>query len=80
MFCDHVNWQGKNQTFKRVCEWNKHMDRHERPHKCLEAKYELNPRFTYSGGVVDNGMAYMLLRMGFTLLSAAPAPCMIVRT
>ena len=52
MFCDHVNCRGKVQTFKRVCEWNKHMDRHERPYKCREAGCELNPGFTYSGGLL----------------------------
>ncbi|KIW62404.1 hypothetical protein PV04_10582 [Phialophora macrospora] len=53
MFCDHVNCRGKNhQTFKRVCEWNKHMDRHERPYKCRESGCELNPGFTYSGGLL----------------------------
>ena len=52
MYCDHVNCHGKNQTFKRVCEWNKHMDRHERPYKCREAGCELNPGFTYSGGLL----------------------------
>ncbi|KIX96301.1 uncharacterized protein Z520_08079 [Fonsecaea multimorphosa CBS 102226] len=52
MFCDHINCRGKNQTFKRVCEWNKHMDRHERPYKCREAGCELNPGFTYSGGLL----------------------------
>ncbi|KAK5053122.1 hypothetical protein LTR84_002096 [Exophiala bonariae] len=52
MYCDHVNCDGKNQTFKRVCEWNKHMDRHERPYKCREAGCELNPGFTYSGGLL----------------------------
>jgi hypothetical protein len=50
--CDHVNCQGKNQTFKRLCEWNKHMDRHERPYKCREVGCELNPGFTYSGGLL----------------------------
>ncbi|KIW22376.1 uncharacterized protein PV07_12266 [Cladophialophora immunda] len=52
MFCDHINCRGRNQTFKRVCEWNKHMDRHERPYKCREAGCELNPGFTYSGGLL----------------------------
>lgn len=52
MYCDHINCRGKNQTFKRVCEWNKHMDRHERPYKCREAGCELNPGFTYSGGLL----------------------------
>ena len=52
IFCDHINCQGKGQTFKRVCEWNKHMDRHERPYKCREPGCELNPGFTYSGGLL----------------------------
>ena len=52
MYCEHVDCKGTNQTFKRPCEWNKHMDRHERPHKCREAGCELNPGFTYSGGLL----------------------------
>lgn len=52
MYCDHVNCKGKNETFKRVCEWNKHMDRHERPYKCCEAGCDLILGFTYSGGLL----------------------------
>lgn len=52
IYCDHVNCSGRTQTFKRVCEWNKHMDRHERPYKCREAGCELNPGFTCSGGLL----------------------------
>ncbi|KIW13953.1 hypothetical protein PV08_06734 [Exophiala spinifera] len=52
LFCDHSNCRGSDITFKRVCEWNKHMDRHERPYKCLAAGCELNPGFTYSGGLL----------------------------
>jgi hypothetical protein len=54
IICDHPNCRdnGNNMTFKRVCEWNKHMDRHERPYKCHEAGCELNPGFTYSGGLL----------------------------
>ena len=52
MYCDHVNCTDRTPTFKRVCEWNKHMDRHERPYKCREAGCELNPGFTYSGGLL----------------------------
>ncbi|KAK4936100.1 hypothetical protein LTR10_022944 [Elasticomyces elasticus] len=51
-YCRHPHCQGKNQIFKRVCEWNKHMDRHERPYKCQEAGCELNLGFTYSGGLL----------------------------
>jgi len=52
IICDHVNCRGKTETFRRVCEWNKHMDRHERPYKCREPGCELNPGFTYSGGLL----------------------------
>ncbi|EXJ77031.1 hypothetical protein A1O3_10188 [Capronia epimyces CBS 606.96] len=52
MCCDHPNCRNSNQIFRRMCEWNKHMDRHERPYKCLESGCELNPGFTYSGGLL----------------------------
>lgn len=52
IYCDHINCRGRGQTFKRNCEWNKHMDRHERPYKCREAGCEANPGFTYSGGLL----------------------------
>ncbi|KAL6247875.1 hypothetical protein RBB50_005223 [Rhinocladiella similis] len=52
LYCDHHNCRGSDITFKRVCEWNKHMDRHERPYKCLAAGCELSPGFTYSGGLL----------------------------
>lgn len=50
--CDHPECRNKNETFRRPCEWNKHMDRHERPYKCNESSCELNPGFTYSGGLL----------------------------
>ena len=49
---NHVNYRAKSQTFKRVCEWKKHMNRHGRPYKCREVGCELSPRFTYSGGLL----------------------------
>lgn len=52
IYCDHSNCRDSTQTFKRPCEWHKHMDRHERPYKCLEAGCELSPGFTYSGGLL----------------------------
>ncbi|EXJ81734.1 hypothetical protein A1O1_07799 [Capronia coronata CBS 617.96] len=54
IYCDHPTCRASNssQTFKRLCEWNKHMDRHERPYKCVEVGCELNPGFTYSGGLL----------------------------
>ncbi|KAI0538849.1 hypothetical protein GGR58DRAFT_466962 [Xylaria digitata] len=40
------------KEFSRKCEWNKHMDKHERPYKCLAAGCENIPGFTYSGGLL----------------------------
>lgn len=52
IYCDHINCQGNEQTFKRPCEWKRHMDRHDRPYKCLNVACTLNPGFTYPGGLV----------------------------
>lgn len=52
MICDYINCRAENATFGRLCEWNKHMDRHERPYKCAEASCKLYPGFTYSGGLL----------------------------
>ncbi|GAW21545.1 hypothetical protein ANO14919_110680 [Xylariales sp. No.14919] len=40
------------KEFSRKCEWNKHMDKHERPYKCLAVGCENIPGFTYSGGLL----------------------------
>ncbi|KAG5973098.1 hypothetical protein E4U56_005298 [Claviceps arundinis] len=40
------------RTFSRKCEWNKHMDKHERPYRCPAAGCENLPGFTYSGGLL----------------------------
>ncbi|KAI1425011.1 hypothetical protein F5Y12DRAFT_398102 [Xylaria sp. FL1777] len=40
------------KEFSRKCEWNKHMDKHERPYKCLARGCENIPGFTYSGGLL----------------------------
>ncbi|KAI1825272.1 hypothetical protein F4861DRAFT_203386 [Xylaria intraflava] len=40
------------KEFSRKCEWSKHMDKHERPYKCLAAGCENIPGFTYSGGLL----------------------------
>lgn len=50
--CIHEACRDKNETFRRPCEWNKHMDKHERPYKCNEPTCEQNPGFTYSGGLL----------------------------
>ncbi|KAF2434046.1 hypothetical protein EJ08DRAFT_582674 [Tothia fuscella] len=41
-----------NITFERRCEWSKHMDKHDRPYKCLEPGCEKLQGFTYSGGLL----------------------------
>lgn len=40
------------RTFGRKCEWNKHMDKHDRPYKCTMIGCEKIPGFTYSGGLL----------------------------
>jgi hypothetical protein len=50
--CEHPDCTEKVPTFRRLCEWNKHMDRHERPYKCNEPGCETTQGFTYSGGLL----------------------------
>ncbi|KAK3299162.1 uncharacterized protein B0H64DRAFT_415546 [Chaetomium fimeti] len=48
-------WPGcaeEPKEFVRKCEWNKHMDKHDRPYKCAAAGCEKLPGFTYSGGLL----------------------------
>lgn len=52
IICTHEACRDKTETFRRPCEWNKHMDKHERPYKCNEPTCEQNPGFTYSGGLL----------------------------
>ncbi|KAK9445338.1 zinc finger domain-containing protein [Metarhizium brunneum] len=40
------------RAFSRKCEWNKHMDKHERPYRCPAPGCENLPGFTYSGGLL----------------------------
>ncbi|KAI0095847.1 hypothetical protein GGR51DRAFT_569100 [Nemania sp. FL0031] len=40
------------KDFARMCEWSKHMDKHERPYKCQAEGCENIPGFTYSGGLL----------------------------
>ncbi|KAI0881810.1 uncharacterized protein GGS22DRAFT_171972 [Annulohypoxylon maeteangense] len=40
------------RTFPRKCEWGKHMDKHDRPYKCLSVECEKLAGFTYSGGLL----------------------------
>ncbi len=50
--CDHEECAGSPPVFRRRCEWNKHMDKHERPYKCLEPGCDKVQGFTYSGGLL----------------------------
>lgn len=50
--CDHQDCHANPPTFTRKCEWNKHLDRHERPYKCHEPGCDITAGFTYSGGLL----------------------------
>jgi hypothetical protein len=50
--CKHEECEADPPTFRRRCEWNKHMDKHERPYKCTESGCEKLQGFTYSGGLL----------------------------
>ncbi|KAI0430715.1 hypothetical protein F5Y09DRAFT_307066 [Xylaria sp. FL1042] len=50
--CTWPNCNAAVKEFSRKCEWNKHMDKHERPYKCLSVGCENIPGFTYSGGLL----------------------------
>ena len=52
IICSLIECRDKQETFRRPCEWNKHMDRHERPYKCDEPDCEVTLGFTYSGGLL----------------------------
>ncbi|KAJ6120737.1 hypothetical protein N7523_005017 [Penicillium sp. IBT 18751x] len=52
IYCDHPDCQNAPPTFRRPCEWNKHMDKHDRPYKCFEPGCDKIQGFTYSGGLL----------------------------
>lgn len=52
IYCNHEECGEHPPTFRRRCEWNKHMDKHERPYKCTEPGCEKLQGFTYSGGLL----------------------------
>jgi len=52
IYCDHPDCQPTPPTFRRPCEWNKHMDKHDRPYKCMEPGCDKVQGFTYSGGLL----------------------------
>jgi len=52
IYCDHPSCATDPPTFRRPCEWNKHMDKHDRPYKCSEPGCDKVQGFTYSGGLL----------------------------
>ncbi|OAX79834.1 hypothetical protein ACJ72_05846 [Emergomyces africanus] len=52
IYCDHPDCQNQIPYFKRLCEWNKHMDKHDRPYKCTNPDCGKMLGFTYSGGLL----------------------------
>lgn len=55
IICTHPDCRQDDQKqpiFKRLCEYNKHMDKHERPYKCSNPACRKNPGFTYAGGLL----------------------------
>jgi len=51
LYCSHISCLGNDRTFGRLSEWNRHMDRHERPYKCKYTGCLDLPGFTYRGGL-----------------------------
>ncbi|KAJ5161609.1 hypothetical protein N7492_007001 [Penicillium capsulatum] len=52
IYCDHISCEAAPPIFRRPCEWNKHMDKHDRPYKCYEPGCDKIQGFTYSGGLL----------------------------
>ncbi|KZF23637.1 hypothetical protein L228DRAFT_238176 [Xylona heveae TC161] len=52
IYCCHRDCDPNPPVFKRRCEWNKHMDKHERPYRCLDPACAKLSGFTYSGGLL----------------------------
>ena len=52
IYCNHAECSNDPPTFRRPCEWNKHMDKHDRPYKCVEPGCDKIQGFTYSGGLL----------------------------
>ncbi|PGH17587.1 hypothetical protein AJ80_04765 [Polytolypa hystricis UAMH7299] len=52
LYCDHPDCRDHIPTFRRPCEWNKHMDKHDRPYKCPDPDCDKMQGFTYSGGLL----------------------------
>ncbi|KAF3058245.1 hypothetical protein GL218_05845 [Daldinia childiae] len=50
--CSFAGCTDDVKVFSRKCEWSKHMDKHDRPYKCLSSGCEKLAGFTYSGGLL----------------------------
>ncbi|KAI0849313.1 hypothetical protein F5Y00DRAFT_71127 [Daldinia vernicosa] len=50
--CSFAGCTDDVKVFNRKCEWSKHMDKHDRPYKCLASGCEKLAGFTYSGGLL----------------------------
>ncbi|KAI1098505.1 hypothetical protein F4804DRAFT_338139 [Jackrogersella minutella] len=50
--CRAPDCDGPVRTFARRCEWNKHMDRHDRPYHCSARECVNIAGFTYVGGLL----------------------------
>ncbi|KAI0108211.1 hypothetical protein F4814DRAFT_48985 [Daldinia grandis] len=50
--CSFAGCTDDVKVFGRKCEWSKHMDKHDRPYKCMSSGCEKLAGFTYSGGLL----------------------------
>ncbi|KAJ5449676.1 uncharacterized protein N7458_006125 [Penicillium daleae] len=52
IYCNYKGCQSAPSTFRRLSDWNKHMDKHERPYKCDVPGCNKVQGFTYYGGLL----------------------------
>ncbi|KAB5572597.1 C2H2 transcription factor [Coniochaeta sp. 2T2.1] len=69
--CKFEGCKEKVKEFVRKCEWNKHMDKHERPYRCNKDGCEKLPGFTYAGGLLRHEREVHLMHGG----PKKPVPC-----
>ncbi|KAI0842628.1 hypothetical protein F5Y06DRAFT_258119 [Hypoxylon sp. FL0890] len=50
-YCSFPGCKETTKVFSRKCEWSKHMDKHDRPYKCMMPGCEKLSGFTYGGGL-----------------------------
>ncbi|KAL6150152.1 hypothetical protein ACJQWK_02531 [Exserohilum turcicum] len=71
MICQH---QECSITFVRKCEWNRHMDTHDRPYKCNAKGCEKLQGFTYSGGLLRHEREVHKMHGGTKKILFCPFP------